>query len=58
MSDITITERQTLYSWRAGVRSRGLLEPQVTKRRSGFVQVMGPGSTPTTRTGACRSTTT
>ena len=48
MSDSTITEPQTLYSWRAALRSRGLLEPQAAERRSGFVQVMVPGSTPTT----------
>lgn len=45
MSDITITERQTLYSLRAGVRSRGLLEPQAAERPSSFAQVIG--STPT-----------
>ncbi|TVQ50567.1 MAG: hypothetical protein EA371_00490 [Gammaproteobacteria bacterium] len=37
---------QTLYSWRAVLRSRGLLEPQAAERRSGFVEVIG--STPTT----------
>ncbi len=37
---------QTLYSWRAVLRSRGLLEPQASERPSGFVQVLGRGSTP------------
>jgi transposase-like protein len=41
-------EPQTLYSWRAVLRSRGLLAPQASERPSGFVQVMGRGSAPTT----------